>query len=153
MNLSISRVQWKQAEPLLKNIREKVFVCEWRIPKKVEFDRKDKSAFHMIVCDDATQEPVATGRIMPNGEISRICVLPSYRKHKIDKMVLRGLLKVAADIGLNKVYINSPLEKVEHYQENNFDVAGSVYMEAGIARQKMACEVDKVADVKCYLSH
>ena len=25
--------------PLLKDVREKVFVCERRIPKKIEFDR------------------------------------------------------------------------------------------------------------------
>ena len=153
MNFSVSRVVWEQASPLLKNVREKVFICEWRIPKQIEFDQYDKDAFHMIVCDDETQEPVATGRILLSGEISRIAVLPSYRKHEVDKIILNGLLQVAREIGLTEVVINSPLTKVAHYQAHHFNVVGNVYMEAGIARQKLACQLDKISMIKGYLSH
>lgn len=153
MSFSVSYVDWEQASPLLKNIREKVFICEWRIPKKIEFDRHDKHAHHMIVCDDETQEAVATGRILNSGEISRIAVLKAYRQHQVDKVVLRGLLNVAKQIGLNEVFINSPLTKVEHYRNNHFDIAGNVYMEAGIARQKLACKIEKCTMIKGYLSH
>lgn len=153
MSFSVSRVDWEQAAPLLKSIREKVFICEWRIPKRIEFDQHDKYAFHMIVCDDESQEPIATGRILVTGEISRIAVLKHYRQYQIDKIVLNGLLKVAKEIGLSQVFVNSPLTKVAHYQENNFKIAGSVYMEAGIARQRLACPIGKVAPVKCYLAH
>ena len=153
MNFSVSCVAWKQAGPLLINIREKVFICEWRIPKKIEFDLHDKYAYHMIVCDDDTQEAVATGRILTSGEISRIAVLKNYRKHQVDKVVLKGLLNIAKKIGLNEVYVNSPLTKVEHYINNHFDIAGSVYMEAGMARQKLACKLEKCTMIKGYLAH
>ncbi|GLX80201.1 N-acetyltransferase [Thalassotalea insulae] len=153
MSFSICRVQWEQAAPLLKDVREKVFVCEWRIPKKVEFDKKDRYAYHMLVCDDVTQEPVATGRILSTGEISRIAVLMSYRKHNVDHKVMQGLLSIAKDIDLNEVFIYSPLESVEYFRKFNFISAGAVFMEAGMPRQRMVCSVDSIKQANYYLTH
>ena len=107
MSYSVSRVKWEQAAPLLKNIREKVFVCEWRIPKHLEFDKNDRSAFHMLICDDITQEPIATGRILATGEISRIAVVMSFRRFDMEKVVLQGLFKIAKELNLDEVFIHS----------------------------------------------
>jgi len=153
MSLSVCRVQWDIAEQLLRNIREKVFICEWRIPRKIEFDSKDRQAFHILICDDFIQEPVATGRIMPTGEISRIAVLMSHRKQGLDKIVLKGLLRIAHELELNEIFINSPLEYVEYFRTCAFYTQGSVFMEAGIPRQRMACSVNQANSFKCYLSH
>ncbi|MBO9490514.1 GNAT family N-acetyltransferase [Endozoicomonas sp. G2_1] len=153
MSYSVSRVAWQQAAPLLKDLREKVFVCEWRIPKAVEFDRHDKQAIHLLVCDDKTKEPVATGRLRHVGEISRIAVLPNYRKKRVDHIVLKRLVKIAQELGLDEVFLHCPLSSVQHYQEHNFKPAGQVFMEAGIARQKMAGNVNKISMAKYYLTH
>lgn len=153
MSFSVSRVDWEQAAPLLRSVRERVFICEWRIPKKIEFDRNDKRAFHMLVCDDITQEPIATGRILPSGEISRIAVLIHYRKNEIVKLVLNGLLKVARELELKEVFISSPLETVQYFTQHQFTPIGAVYMEAGMARQRMSCGVDNMSMAKYYLSH
>ncbi len=153
MSFSICRVQWEIAAPLLQQIREKVFICEWRIPEKIEFDRRDQQAYHMLICDDDSQEPVATGRILPSGEISRIAVLISHRKKSLDKLVLKGLLEIANELGLDEIFINSPLEHVNYFIEHGFYIAGSVFMEVGMPRQRMACKVKQVALVKCYLTH
>lgn len=154
MSVSISRVDWELAAPLLKTVREKVFVCEWRIPKRIEFDRNDSSAYHMLICDDITQEPVATGRLLPSGEISRIAVLMGYRKNELDKQVLKGLLNIARELALNEVFINCPINKVEYFLKNNFEIKGSVFMEAGRAKQRMSCSLDNVKGTKkYYLSH
>jgi len=153
MSISISRVNWDHAAPLLKTVREKVFICEWRIPKTIEFDRNDKSAIHMLVCDDQTQEPIATGRILPSGEISRIAVLSHFRKSHIDKLVLKGLIGIAKDLELNEIFICSPLESVEYFKEHHFRPIGSVYMVAGLPKQKMSCPINHIGTAKYYLSH
>jgi predicted GNAT family N-acyltransferase len=153
MSFSIGRVQWENAAPLLKNVREKVFICEWRIPKNVEFDKKDRHAFHLLVCDDVTQEPVATGRILATGEISRIAVLMAYRKDKVDHKVMQGLLAIAKELSLDEVFIYSPLENVEYFRKFNFVSAGAVFMEAGMPRQRMQCSLDDIENAKYYLSH
>ncbi|QBG34400.1 GNAT family N-acetyltransferase [Litorilituus sediminis] len=157
MSYSISRVNWQQAAPLLKNIREKVFICERRIPKKVEFDQHDASAFHMLVCDDTSQEPIATGRISPNGEISRIAVVSSHRAKNIDKVVLHGLFAIAQELSLKEVFILCPLEKVDYFIMHQFQPIGSVYMVAGRPKQRMACSIktalEHASQAKYYLTH
>ena len=153
MSYSVSRVQWQHAAPLLRDLRERVFICEWRIPKRVEFDRNDNSAYHMIVCDDDTQEPIATGRMLATGEISRVAVLRQYRKQHIDEVVVKGLLNIARELDLSEVSVKCPLEKVPHFKANNFRPSGSVFMEAGIPRQRMVCQLERFCMAKCYLSH
>jgi predicted GNAT family N-acyltransferase len=157
MSYSVSRVPWQQAEPLLKDVREKVFICERRIPKKIEFDRNDNSAFHMLVCDDTSQEPIATGRISSSGEISRIAVLMEFRQAALDKVVMQGLFRIAEELSLHEVYIYSPLENVSYFSEHNFYPVGAVFMEAGMPKQRMACPIKNAQacanKAKYYLSH
>ncbi|WP_448211549.1 GNAT family N-acetyltransferase [Colwellia sp. MEBiC06753] len=153
MHYSVSRVSWEHAAPLLKTVRERVFICEHRIPKRIEFDRKDNQAIHMLVCDDNSQEPVATGRILPSGEIGRIAVIQEHRKQQLDKLVLKGLLRIAKDLELNEVFIYSPLEAVDYFANNQFHPVGSVFMEAGLPKQQMACSIECITTKKCYLSH
>ena len=157
MSYSVSRVKWEQAAPLLKNIREKVFICEWRIPKNIEFDRNDCVAYHMLVCDDISQEPIATGRILPSGEISRIAVIIGFRQLHVDKVVLQGLFTIAKELDLNEVFINSPLESVDYFRAHRFCTVGAVFMEAGLPIQRMVCPIKsaikEVNNAKYYLSH
>lgn len=153
MSYSVCRVDWQHAAPLLKNVREKVFVCEWRIPKRIEFDRHDKTAFHILVCDDKSQEPIATGRIKPSGEISRIAVLINYRHLDIDTIVIQGLIQVANELELTEVFINAHLDDVTRYQQRKFSPQGGVYMEAGIPFQKMACSLKQLNANAQFLSH
>jgi len=157
MSYSISQVKWQQAAPLLKTIREKVFVCERRIPKKIEFDKGDRTAYHMLVCDDTNQEPIATGRISPQGEISRIAVVMGYRSKKVDQFIMQGLLRIAGELSLKEVFITSPLDKVDYFTQHAFKPIGSVYMVAGMPKQRMSCDINKAeasADkAKYYLNH
>ncbi len=157
MSYSVSRVAWQQAAPLLKNVREKVFVCERRIPKRIEFDVNDRTAFHILVCDDSSQEPIATGRISSAGQISRIAVVMEYRQAAIDKIVMQGLFRIAEELALAKVYIYSPLERVAYFREHHFYPVGSVFMEAGLPKQQMACAINTaradISQAKYYLNH
>lgn len=153
MSYSVSRVNWELAAPLLKNVREKVFICEWRIPRKIEFDRKDRHACHMLVCDDNSQEPIATGRILATGEISRIAVLKKYRKDNIDLKIIQGLISVAKDLNLDEIFIYSPLESVDYFRKFNFVSAGAVFMEAGLPKQRMHCSLNQFKHAKYYLTH
>lgn len=153
MSYTVSRVQWEQAAPLLKNVREQVFICERRIPKNVEFDQKDRFAHHVLACNNITQEPIGTGRILSTGEISRIAVLKPCRKDEIDKVILKVLFTIAREMKLKKIFIYSPLTSIDSFRSFNFSTSGAVFMEAGIPRQKMYCSLDSASFAKYYLSH
>lgn len=153
MSYSVSRVEWEQAAPLLKNVREQVFVCEWRIPKSIEFDQKDHFAYHVLACHDKTQEPIGTGRILSSGEISRIAVLKYYRKDQVDKIIIQTLFNIARDMKVKEIFIYSPLDVIDYFRKFNFNTTGSVFMEAGMPRQKMTCPLNEASVAKYYLSH
>jgi predicted GNAT family N-acyltransferase len=153
MHYSVGRVNWKIAASLLKNVREKVFICEKRIPKRVEFDFNDKHAFHILVCDDESQEPIATGRLLETGEISRIAVTMPFRAKHVDKIVISGLISIATELNLKEIYINSPLESVSYFNKHNFRAQGAVFMEAGLPKQRMSCAIKKFNSVNYSLMH
>ena len=153
MSYTVNRVQWEQHAPELKNIREQVFVCEWRIPKSVEFDRKDHFAYHVLACDDKNQKPVGTGRILSCGEIGRIAVIKSCRKDHVDKIILQALFDIAFELHLKEIFIYSPLGSIDYFRKFNFNTAGAVFMEAGLPKQKMTCPLDNASFAKYYLSH
>jgi N-acetylglutamate synthase-like GNAT family acetyltransferase len=105
------------------------------------------------VCDDGTQEPVATGRILSTGEISRIAVLMSYREKDVVQKVMRGLLVIANELKLDEVFMYSPLDSVEYFRKFHFITAGAVFMEAGMPRQRMACPLADIENANYYLTH
>ncbi|NMP15406.1 GNAT family N-acetyltransferase [Thalassotalea sp. Y01] len=153
MSYQINIVNWQDAEQQLKAVREKVFVFERRIPRNVEFDRHDRRAFHVLVVDKSTAEPIATGRITSQGEISRICVVISKRKTPVGKDVINTLLNIARRKKLKEVFINSSLDAVTYFAKHNFRPIGGVFMEAGVPRQRMICGLSDVSLKRFYLSH
>ncbi|WP_371185213.1 GNAT family N-acetyltransferase [Thalassotalea maritima] len=153
MSYQIKVVNWEDAEQQLKTVREKVFVYERRIPRHVEFDRRDRRAFHVLVIDKKSQEPIATGRITKQGEISRVCVVISQRKSPVGQEVIATLLDIARKNNLKEVFINSSLDAVDYFAKHNFQPVGGVFMEAGLPRQRMMCDLADANIKRFYLSH
>ena len=152
-SFSVGHVNWQQAAPLLKDVREKVFVCERRVPKDVEFDQNDANAYHILACDDHTQEPVATGRLLPSGDLGRIAVIKHYRQNSVDKLVINKLFNLANKLKIKELFIKCPLESVDYFSQKKFYRIGSVFMEAGRPKQRMACPLTHATYSKYYLGH
>ena len=138
MTFTVKNVDWGNEQHKLRKIREKVFVCQWRIPWEYEFDHHDSGAFHVLVVDENDQE-VATGRITPKGEIGRIAVEPQFRRPEVYQALFSALIKIAEQQGLQDVLVHCELEGVNYYQQQGFRPVGTVFMDAGIPRQSMRC--------------
>ena len=152
MTFKVQNVDWGKAKHKLSKLREKVFVYEWRIPREYEFDQYDTSAFHVLVLDESNQE-VATGRVTQQGELGRIAVVPQYRGPEVYQTLFSALLRIAEQQGLQTVTVQCELEGVEYYQQQGFRPVGAVYMDAGIARQKMACTLSDFTLPRVDLTH
>ena len=152
MPYRIRRVSWQEEGRRLKQIREKVFVCEWRIPRRLEFDEQDKEAKHVLITDDNDQ-PLAAGRISANGQISRVAVIINCRHSDLAVQVINALLDIAREDGLHEVFINVPLEEVSLYCQQGFSPCGAVYMEAGLPMQRLTCPVGNVRISDFHLCH
>ncbi|MEL0634537.1 GNAT family N-acetyltransferase [Pseudoalteromonas carrageenovora] len=141
MGYRVTEVDWNRQKSLLQQIRERVFVYELHIPKKVEFDSLDEICQHVLVTDESEQA-VATGRLCSDGLIGRIAVLPEHRNRLVYQSLLNFIVKLAARQGINTICINCILNEVQLFNQNGFIKQGCVFMEAGIPRQRMQCEVD-----------
>ncbi|MDU0114814.1 GNAT family N-acetyltransferase [Psychrosphaera aquimarina] len=142
MSYKVDHVNWQVNADEIRLIREKVFVCEYRLPQDSEFDNIDRNCEHVLIRDNENTA-IATGRICANGKISRIAVLMKHRKHDVSSQVISKLLAIAKNKGLKKVYIDSELDDVEKYRKYGFNAISNVFMDAGIAKQALACPLDK----------
>lgn len=152
MTFIVKSVDWRDEQHKLRRIREKVFVCQWRIPWEYEFDHQDSAAFHVLVVDENNQE-VATGRITPTGEIGRIAVEPRFRGPELYQALFGALIEIAQQHGLQDVQVHCELEGVEYYQQQGFRPVGAVFMDAGIPRQSMVSSIANFSLNRVELTH
>ncbi|CCQ12117.1 GNAT family acetyltransferase YjcF [Pseudoalteromonas luteoviolacea B = ATCC 29581] len=148
----VDKVSWLAHKRELQQIREKVFVCELHIPKKVEFDEIDLVAEHILVKDE-TECPVATARLCKDGLISRIAVLKQYRNRETFDTLLNFIAKLAQQNGLQSVCINCVLHEVDLFTAKGFEKSGCVFMEAGIPRQRLMCKLNSFCTEPFTLVH
>jgi predicted GNAT family N-acyltransferase len=152
MGYQINKVEWDRQKDQLQQIREKVFVYELHIPKRVEFDSQDKLAHHVLVTHNSNA-PVATGRLCTDGLIGRIAVLPAHRNRHVYTSLLTFIVNLAANDGHQVISINCILSEVERFKRNGFIQQGGVFMEAGIPRQRMQCQVSEFVTKPFTLVH
>ncbi|MFC3031266.1 GNAT family N-acetyltransferase [Pseudoalteromonas fenneropenaei] len=146
------KVSWQLYKRELQQIREKVFVCELHIPKSIEFDQLDLSAEHVLVRDEK-EGPVATGRLCRDGLISRVAVLKPHRTRETYDTLLNFLVYLAEQNGLKAVGINCILHEVELFTAKGFEKQGCVFMEAGIPRQRLQCQIERFCTEPFTLVH
>ena len=70
---------WQEDEEQIAAIRYRVFVEEQQVPVEIEQDGRDQHAYHWLATD-FDDRPIATARLLPDGQIGRMAVLPEYRR-------------------------------------------------------------------------
>ena len=140
------KVDWDTKQKDIKLVREKVFICEYHIPPNIEFDHKDPRCRHVLIQDD--QQAIATGRISTKGKISRIAVLKNYRNTDAPTQVINMLIDIAKKDGLTSIAIDSDLHQVNQFRQQGFHTISPVFMDSGIAKQTLACDISRF---KCSL--
>lgn len=131
---------WPADRAVIKSIRHAVFVTEQHVPPDLEWDGLDNQCQHCIVtCSSAAPhpEPVATGRLQPDGKIGRMAVLPEYRSGGLGGRVLMLLIKKAKDSGMTRVYLYAQVHAMPFYSRYGFMPYGDEFDEAGIAHIAM----------------
>jgi len=128
--------RWEDSRRELGAVRRAVFVEEQRVPESLEWDGMDADCYHVLVTA-ADQQPVATGRMTPDGHIGRMAVLPAYRGQGIGSAVLLALLKVARQQQYAGVFLHAQVSAIAFYERHGFVVYGAEFMDAGIPHKSM----------------
>lgn len=115
-------------------IRQTVFVNEQGFDFDLEFDEKDKTAFHVLVFSDSI--PVAVGRffIMEDGitaYLGRIAVLKEYRGKRIGAYLLSQLEQEAKQKGVQFAMLGAQLHAKGFYEKYGYKSFGEEFDDCG----------------------
>src|SRR5690242_3585877 len=91
---TIRLMPWREALPLARRVREKVFIEEQKVPRELEWDDWDERSDHVLACDPGG-EPIGTARLLPDGRIGRMAVLAHWRGKGVGAALLLALLERA----------------------------------------------------------
>ncbi|WP_275096961.1 GNAT family N-acetyltransferase [Sedimenticola hydrogenitrophicus] len=135
-DFTISQVDWEQSRPLLRAIRESVFITEQGVPKALEWDDQDAAALH-VLATDSDGNGIGTGRVTPAGQIGRMAVVAEWRNRGVGSALLTQLLRAAHADGRKPLFLNAQKAAIAFYLRHGFHSVGEEFMEAGIAHQRM----------------
>lgn len=136
MNWRIVTGDWDQLREDAQRLRIEVFVIEQSVPIELEWDESDEISIHTVAYDEDGQ-PIATGRLLPDGHIGRMAVRKNLRGSGIGSQVLNTLLAEAKRIGHTKLILHAQIHAQGFYERHGFVRAGEEFMEAGIPHMEM----------------
>jgi predicted GNAT family N-acyltransferase len=137
---TVSLVAWHDAEPLLKSVREAVFINEQGVPTELEWDGLDENCRHALALSHQG-DTIGCGRMLANGHIGRIAVLPAWRKQKVGTAIMEALLAYARTHEYAQVDVDAQTQAVAFYHTFGYQESGEVFMDAGLPHIKMVLQL------------
>lgn len=120
-------------------IRAQVFMQEQQVPAHLEWDAADAAALHLLAWQDA--QPVACARLLADGHLGRMAVLPAWRGKGIGSAMLQMALQHFKQQGLPAVALSAQTHAISFYQRHGFVVVSAPYLDAGLLHVDMRCEL------------
>ena len=132
----IHRADWGEEREALAGIRQRVFMQEQGVPAELEWDGQDADALHLLAVN-AAGEPVGTARMLADGHIGRMAVLPEWRRRGVGSALLQELLRSAAQRGISTPFLYAQSRAVDFYRRHGFTTEGEEFLDAGIPHLHM----------------
>jgi len=136
MNCRIVLGGWLALKSDAQPVRHEVFVVEQNVPLELEWDPMDADCLHAVAYDESGN-PVATGRLLPDGHIGRMAVRRPMRGNGIGGMLLDALIREAGKRGDRAVMLNAQTHAEHFYARHGFVREGGEFMEAGMPHVAM----------------
>ena len=136
MNFSVVAVDWQAAGTALAEIRRRVFIEEQSVPEALEWDGLDENAVHVLASDNANR-PIGCARLLPQGKIGRMAVLPEWRGRGVGRTMLETLIALARTQGLPEVSLSAQTHAIPFYEQAGFQSCSEIYDDAGIPHRDM----------------
>ena len=136
MHYTLHHTTWTKNKTELALVRRKVFIEEQQVPEDLEWDDHDESCHHILVTDN-NNNPIATGRIKPDGHIGRMAVLKPWRNQGIGSIVLNALCEYAIKNKIRNVYLHAQITAIPFYEKHGFIISSDEFMDAGIPHKTM----------------
>ena len=127
------------------HIRKSVFCEELGLDPAIEEDGQDAYCMHVLAYDG--ELPVAVGRISFDGwdfVISRVAVLPEYRRKKFGDFIVRMLIDKAMMSNATQIQAEVFEENVPFFETIGFQIAGDAGVLGSKKQLKMILDTDSI---------
>jgi len=141
VSVSVSCVSWQEAGDALAAIRRRVFIEEQSVPEALEWDGLDETALHLLA-RDASGQAIGCARLLPEGKLGRMAVLPEQRGRGVGRHILQSALELACSQGLDEIILSAQVQAIPFYQQAGFEVCSGVYDDAGIPHRDMRLKLN-----------
>jgi len=105
------------------------------MPLAIELDEMDEKSLHALAF--YAGDPIATGRLLPDGHIGRMAVLQAWRGRGIGGRILAKLMDAARARGDREIVLSAQVHAMAFYRAHGFVEEGAEYMDAGIPHVDM----------------
>ncbi len=139
---TVSLISWHDGEPLLRAVREAVFIREQGVPEALEWDGLDEGCRHALALS-LQGEAIGCGRMLANGHIGRIAVLPAWRKQMVGTAIMEALLDEARAMKLSSVDVDAQTYAMPFYHRFGFQEQGEEFIDAGLPHIKMTLSLQE----------
>ena len=133
---SILLTDWAHDQSRLSQVRRAVFIEEQKVPEELEWDADDAGALHLLALGDQGQ-PIGCARLLPDGHIGRMAVLPGWRGQGVGRALLDAALRAAQARGHTTLKLSAQTHAAAFYARAGFVGVGEIYEEAGIPHVAM----------------
>jgi predicted GNAT family N-acyltransferase len=137
---SVELGSWEALRDEAIAIRYSVFVGEQLVPEDLELDEFDPLSVHALA-RDVDGGAIGTGRLLPDGHIGRMAVLPQARGRGVGSALLLALMDEARRRGNREAVLNAQVQAVSFYERHGYVVQGAPYDDAGIPHIAMRCRL------------
>lgn len=127
---------WTRERDRLGHVRRTVFIEEQGVPAHMEWDADDAASLHFLALDPAGR-PIGSARLLPDGHIGRMAVLPAWRGHGVGRALLDAAVRAARARGDTIARLSAQTHAVGFYARAGFVADGDEYEEAGIPHVAM----------------
>ncbi|MGK2952068.1 MAG: GNAT family N-acetyltransferase [Thiobacillus sp.] len=135
-DFSILLTDWTHEQARLSHVRRAVFIDEQGVPEALEWDADDAGALHVLGVDGAGQA-IGCARLLPDGHIGRMAVLPGWRRRGVGRALLATVINAAQARGHSRLLLSAQTHAADFYARAGFVAIGGVYEEAGIPHVAM----------------
>jgi predicted GNAT family N-acyltransferase len=120
-------------------IRQRVFIEEQHVPVALEWDATDEAARHLLASLDG--QAVACARVVPEGYIGRMAVLPEWRGQGIGEALLLQAINICRQFEVTHARLSAQVHAIGFYQQAGFEVCSEPYVDADILHVDMQLEL------------
>lgn len=132
----IHETDWAHDAVRLAAVRRRVFIDEQGVSESLEWDAGDAGSLHWLATlADGT--PIGCARLLPDGHIGRMAVLPDWRGLGVGRTLLAAVIKQAQANGHRILRLSAQTRAAGFYANAGFVAVGDAYEEAGILHVAM----------------